>query len=788
MRITEFDIHRYGPLSETGTVRLQSFNLFWGENEEGKTLIIEALIKMLLGKTRKLIDDIDRVNEDPNGYIIIEQADKSDAKIPEHGRIPDLVNLSAEECANLFIIRNSDLSIARESEFYGSVTERLTGLRSSQIQGVKRGLRNLGYLTESHQTVNDRNSQYLSNRLSKAAQLIEKCQALAKEAFEKKFDQLEVKLVSLTRGLETTNHEIQLQETARLREKFERGKDSIINLKKVHFKLNELKSYSDEKVTAWYQAEQVMRDEAEQVREFRKKIQSYQQEMEQNERLVAADENLLDIERKKQIRVEDILKPLFRKHRELSQKLTISILIKKFLNFMLLFNSVALLILIAGMIWKPGLATFLTAGILSTILILIIIIYFFKLIRPNRIIQRCNQDIFSQAGEFGFIGNGIPELQRQVQRFDDAIQVKEQKVLAINNRIHILRNRILELQQEHLVRSEKRLQTARQTIQRISVESGVNDLQEYRKKLQERKLQERVDTEAQSALRNLFDDFGDSTQMTGTTRLEQIKFWQSQVDELKGFDKEAPGVHFNERELERKRQIQNKLTAERHKTETQLEEFQESLSQIERETREVLLLEKNPYPCQNLTDLQVIIAKLKEFRHKIENKQKMAKDALAIFSEIENEEIQKVGALFGGDQAVSQYFKQITGSVYQEVHYDPVESQIRVKRRDDKMLSAKWLSGGAYDQLYFAIRLALGKELLQGQTGFFILDDPFIKSDHGRLKRMMDILVEISLHGWQILYFSAKDEVLDVLKENVEAKDVTLHQVPKSSLLMSEDE
>jgi len=787
MRIKEFDIHRYGPLAETGRVRLNSFNLFWGENEEGKTLTIEALIKLLLGKTRKLMTDIDRVSEEPEGFIVIQNNDGEEAKIPERGRIPDLVNLSGEECANLFIIRNSDLSISRESEFYGSVTERLTGLRSSQIQNVKKSLRNLGYLTDSLQTVNDRNSQYLGTRLSKAAQLNEKCQSLSKDAREKEFDQLEEKLVFSTRKLDSINQEIQLQEKARLREKFEKGQENILKLVEVQAKLNQLKNYSDEKVTAWYQAEQVIKDEEEQIDQFKKKIQDYHKEIEQNEKLIFSEENALGILKKNQIRMEETIKPLFRKHRELSEKLAINAPVKKFLNVVLSFVSLALLVLLAGIIWKPSLVVYFTAGILGAALVAVSIIYFAKLIRPVRMAEKCKQDIFSQAGEFGFIGDGIPELQKQVQRLDDAIQVKDQKVLAINNRLHILRNKTLELQQEHIARSEKRLQTARQTIQSMSVEFGVNNLDDYRKKLQVKKRQEQAETEAQSVLRNLFGDFGDSFQRTGKTPAEQIKLRQSQIDELKGFEKEAAGVNFDERELEKKKHTRGKLLADIDAVQNQLEGFQKALGQIERDTREVLLLEKDPYPCQNLTDLQVIISKLKEFMYKIEEKQKMTKEALTIFSEIETEEIQKVGALFGADKPVSQYFQEITGSLYQEVHYDPGESLIQVKRQDGKMLTAKWLSGGAYDQLYFAIRLALGKELLQGQTGFFILDDPFIKADRGRLKRMADILVEICRQGWQILYFSAKDEILDVLKKSVESEEVTLHQVPKSKLLVSEE-
>lgn len=779
MKIKEFIIHRYGPLAETGRVRLSPFNLFWGENEEGKTLTIEALIKLLLGRTRKLMTDIDRVSEEPDGYLIIQQDSKKEAKIPEQGRISDLVNLSAEECANLFIIRNSDLSISRESEFYGSVTERLTGLRSSQIQTVKKNLRKLGYLTESLQTVNDRNSQYLGGRLAKAAQLIEKCRLLSENVREKGFDRLEEDLVSKKQKLDSLNHEIQLQEKARLREKFEKGQEYISKLITVQSKLAELKNYSEDKLTAWFQAEQVTKDEHEQIRQFKERLQNYQLEIDQTESAVDKEKNELEILTKKQTRLQETLKPLFLKHRELSEKLSIKAAVKKFLNFLLGFVCTALLITLAGIIWKPNPALYLAAGILGTALIIISFIYFAKLIRPLRILEKCKQDIFSQAGEFGFMGEGIPELQTDIQRFDEFIQRKGQTVNTLQNRLQFLRSKISEVQQEHLARSEKRLQNARQTIQEICLQLGVKDLEEYQKKLRERKQQEQLETEAQSVLKNLFDD-------TTKSQAERIKFWQSQISQLEPFKSEAAGTIFDEVDLEQKKHRRSQLHEEIAVSQKKLEAFQDSLSQVERETREVLLLEKNSYPCQNLLDLTVIISRLQEFLAKINEKQDMVKKALDIFSQIEAEEIQKVGSLFGANKPVSDYFQTITQSLYQAVHYDPLESVIQVERRDGKLLSAKWLSGGAYDQLYFAIRLALGKELLQGQTGFFILDDPFIKSDRGRLERMMDILVEISRQNWQILYFSAKDEILDVLKKYVDSNEVTLHQVPKSKILVEE--
>ncbi len=104
--------------------------------------------------------------------------------------------------------------------------------------------------------------------------------------------------------------------------------------------------------------------------------------------------------------------------------------------------------------------------------------------------------------------------------------------------------------------------------------------------------------------------------------------------------------------------------------------------------------------------------------------------------------------------------------------------KVQVKLTDGRTLDASKLSGGAYDQLYLSIRLALGEKLLKGNKGFFIMDDPFIKSDKERLQRQLDILRELSKSGWQIIYFSAKDEVRDVLKQDIENGNVDCIELP----------
>jgi len=84
MRIKEFSIRRYGPLPDIGRVALGNFSLIYGENEHGKTLTIEALIKLLLHQQRlkDLFRNIDRVDENPDGYLIVEDESGEEIKLP----------------------------------------------------------------------------------------------------------------------------------------------------------------------------------------------------------------------------------------------------------------------------------------------------------------------------------------------------------------------------------------------------------------------------------------------------------------------------------------------------------------------------------------------------------------------------------------------------------------------------------------------------------------------------------------------------------------------------------
>ncbi len=171
MKIKEFSIREYGPLPDQGRLILTDFNLFYGKNESGKTLTIDALIKLLSGKIIDQFESINRVDEKPEGYIIIKDDKNKDIKIKDKKTIENIIDISSHEFFNLFIIRDSDLSIHKESDFYNSITDHLLGLRINDIKRINDNLRDIGKLTPTGKFRN-RGEEKFDERITEARECI----------------------------------------------------------------------------------------------------------------------------------------------------------------------------------------------------------------------------------------------------------------------------------------------------------------------------------------------------------------------------------------------------------------------------------------------------------------------------------------------------------------------------------------------------------------------------------------------------------------------------------------
>jgi uncharacterized protein YhaN len=771
MRIKEFSIRKYGPLSDSGVIRLNDFNLFWGENEDGKTLTLEALIRMLLGRAQRLFSGIDRVNEKPEGYLILQNESGEEFKLPDAGQVPDLLGLSADEYRNLFVIRNSDLSIARETEFYGDVTERLTGLRTNQIQKIKANLRSLGHFTEGMDIINNKPSNYLKNRITQARDLLEEFNEFIRIVQSEGFDVLEESFVNFQNQLRRVEEEITDLERARLKEKFETGKNHLEAIRKNLENLETVKEYQEEELNKWQNIESFIEEKTEEKERVINRLQSQEEERKEIGDKLDEYKSQFQISQKRKSDIEDQLKPLFRKWNDANERFARRSAGKNYFKIIIFIFLIFSALAIFGLSREPQLYMMLIATASGTITFVLSLFYYFRFVNPQGELKQMEQNIFNRTGELGLPGDTISQIQEQIQRFEESLQRQQQRISSTEGRLAFLNDSCQSLREERLADFESRLTDARQGLRIIQAKHNVEAVEIYRERMWQRREYEQSIKESMTILKSLFG-------IKGEDMAESIKYWQAEIQDLREYKDVPVEVEFNEKLLEKRKARQKEIQEQIDDLHRRLRDFRDRITDLERRTRGVSLPDEELLPCRSLIDLYQLKQYLQDFLTNFEHHQQTVRTSIEILEEIEQDEKQKVSILFGEDSSISHRYDVITEGLYPAVYYETDTASIKIKRHDGKFLPAAWLSSGAYDQLYFVIRMALSEKLLRNRKGFFILDDPFVKSDGERLRRQLEVLLDFSLRGWQIIYFSAKDEVRTVLQKYIEQNQVNLQPVP----------
>jgi uncharacterized protein YhaN len=109
----------------------------------------------------------------------------------------------------------------------------------------------------------------------------------------------------------------------------------------------------------------------------------------------------------------------------------------------------------------------------------------------------------------------------------------------------------------------------------------------------------------------------------------------------------------------------------------------------------------------------------------------------------------------GLSRYASRFLEYITGGVHTEVRVGP-DLSLSLKSTQDG--SEAFLSKGALDQLYLALRLALVQRLSRnGERLPMLLDDPFANYDDVRLRAALELLREIG-REYQILLFTCRQD------------------------------
>jgi len=784
MRVVEFQVIKYGPLSGARYTLNPGLNLLYGRNEEGKTLTIEALIKMLLRRRANIYRDaITRVEDDPKGFVVLEYDDQVHT-LPDEGSIEDITSLKPEDCRNILIVRNSDLSIAMEGSesnqgvFFQELTDRLMGVRTGLIEQVKKKVLELAKLTPKGELLN-RGEEKLRDRYKRAKNLLEKVEKLRQEDELVEMKETEQRLRELTMRLKEIDDELRALEAARRVQAGEELLRALNDIQTAEQKLERLTDFSDEKYQRWRDAENDLGKLEKQILQLEKDIKELGKELGKHER------ELKKIERRKEElgqqkeKIDKEIKPAINELKEKENELAVqqenSEYWREKQKTITLFLALSLISVLIVPTWSAILLIMVFGGIF---------VYSLYLGHRESLLRSRLQDMFVRQihalEEAGINTAKIDDLCSLIRTLNH-FEVEYNRVVDEYNQLN---TKLAGLREKHKAKLEQLEQLQKEhgknieIVQDIQGKSGVKDLQEYKKMLGEKASAEREREKAEDKLQSILGQYAEERLAKGKKGSDIRKLAEEVAKELIEYADVARGMKYSEKLIKKlqneKEQIEQEIKSHKETTDS----LKSTLQDIESEVNRVLPGDREERIfCQTIEDLGAVEDILKRFINSVDKMKRHGTIVYKLFDEVGREELEKVSELFGDKSSVSKYFSEITEGMYDSVRYDSVQGQIQVRMSmDGKWLPADKLSGGAYDQLYFAVRLSLAERLLGREKGFFILDDPFIKSDPERLRKQIKMLLKFAREGWQIIYFSAKGEIHDMITSLSKNKNVKIHE------------
>jgi DNA repair protein SbcC/Rad50 len=763
VKITEFSIDKYGPLARTGKITPGAFTLFFGKNEHGKTLTIDALIKFLIGKKIKDFK-ADRVDGDPDGYLKIalneNTKEKKEKTLPYDGDLSKITKslssqLTSSDCRNIFIIRNSDLSLSGEAEFYTGITERLVGLRTSDIKKIKRNLLEIGRLTPAMDFRNDEKSLRLKTRIENAEKLIIKIENLKDNLLKGEYDKLEVRLYKNDKELSGINERIIFLEDAKKRAMFEKGSELLHALENTISALKGMEIFREEDFEQWQNSEREIKRSEREINELHERAADIQKDLSVKDGQLKESRQNLEIMNSKKRHLDDEKLNL----RGLENSLSVmdsDASIRGIMKRISILSTFITFALITTSIYSPSIYLYF-AGTVSLVITLILWIYEIYLNFKKRKALKGLGKIKISLAENRINGDTIEDIFNSMGKFNEDYE----RIIKRNGQFE---SDLLTLQR-HLKETENKIQDHRvltdnyeKKVFSLKTKSGFKTLQEYSELLKSKSGKEKE----RDAIANRIEGM---LEVHGKSMGETLSLVRSKIFELDSYKEKGKGIEFNEKNYDDLRNKSKVCEDEIKKVKEKIDLFENGMAKIEADANDIFLEDNDKSYCKTFIELDKVLTRLKNFIEENTKKRNTIINAIQILDEIDKDENKRVLELF--DSGLSNLFNTITNGNYNKVIFDKEDGVIKVERNNGDLIEAEKLSGGAYDQLYLSIRIALGEKLLQSEKGFFIFDDPFIKSDIDRIEKQINVLKKICEMGWQILYFSCKNEIKDILSTDI---------------------
>ncbi len=746
MNIREIVVNHYGPLRDVELKLKQGLQIIFGPNESGKTLLIDAALKMMLGASLKDFEHIDRVPGLPTGRMVMQWQNK-ELVLDGNTTLSSETDMDPGHLRNIFVVRNKDVQIAREVDYFRRLNDQLTGVETLRLERMRTLVQQAGKLTNPSSNARISNTQgdnKLAGRVDEAKQLADEIKQYSEMAREQQLDMLELDLEQQKKELTDTEQAMDRQREAQQHHRYQQIVELAEKHQQLDSQLEKMKHFS----TA---AERDLLSLENRQQGIKQEIAGTQQELKQERKKRDNLNSELDQARVQQ-GVLDSKVQQGQKLLDSSKKSAFDL--KPWLVAVLLAAAV-------GLAWLSVPTSQVVLAVAGGVLaILTAVLLALALIRRGgeaRFVQ--------QAIALGFSGKTQKEITDLLAQMAEEQLVNDEKIRQLEFRIRQQADLCQRLE-DTLIRRREQANEMLQQLNRELQTAGVQDSQEFFSKVEEAGI-----------IRN---------QLQHTeTRLEEVlgplpsqQSWQQLVNQL---DVPPAGEEYVPGQLEKLEQKKEQLQQQREELREQLAQHTRQLDSFCSAARELQVeqeLDREvPRHCTGLDMLDYIAQLLKEFINTVEQRYHAACQAIAVLEEIEQEEEAKMGQLLGPDKPVQQLFADISGGRYTGVSLNE-DLKITVTRKDQVELPATHLSQGTFDQLYLALRLSLAQDILQKEQGFLLLDDAFLCADDQRRTRLLDILSQLAEKNWQIIYFTMDQQLAKEAGKLTANKQIELKPLP----------
>ncbi len=400
----------------------------------------------------------------------------------------------------------------------------------------------------------------------------------------------------------------------------------------------------------------------------------------------------------------------------------------------------------AGNIW--GYVVF------SVLLVSGIIIIYFGRINSGQSIAKQLEEIAQT--EIGRVKNSMTTYERMLEGIVgdedmESFEAKVQEQIQLKQRIQILEEEMRELSLEPLGAQMNGLQKElagylKQTGEILS-HANVANIEEFRGRYEEVKELRARQKLVKDALEFLNSE-GDSDQVANL-----VNSLSSERDELSRSIENHPILADQEF-----RNLQEEYDDLNGVLETAREEEIKIAAGVENYNRLVL-------QDRDLWTLETSLAEKERKLKQLETENQAVELAIQLLQEATTEARSRLAPQV--KDKVIKIFQWVTRKRYRDVRVEMDNDQLVFQVMDDhydRYRDVHYLSTGTRDQLYLALRIALGEYLTKCETFPVFLDDPFVNFDEERLTKTIEILRVLSREH-QIIWLTKDFHMVDAIAE-----------------------